>query len=230
MRVNVPWWGFKVYQMCKPLLPKATLAKIKLFAKGCDFLPDLERYVERDQLPSFLGGTSLAPWPFSNGGDVPVGTLRNIRPAPLVPRVESVGGSKLQPRVGKGGHVVGEQADAAWTTTEGVGRKPGSSPPPSKHASILPCACVLFLSCANLAGAFWATGTLRFMGRPGRCSPHGLHSPDAGSCSNTTDPMTSPALGTAISLVLLAFATNVFVWFKWELGRHRIHSNYHIAL
>lgn len=53
--VNAPWYAVKGWNLIKPLLPPATQAKVSILGEG-DFLPMLDEYVERDQLPSFLGG------------------------------------------------------------------------------------------------------------------------------------------------------------------------------
>ena len=53
--VNAPWYAVKGWNLIKPLLPPATQAKVSILGEG-DFLPMLDEYVERDQLPCFLGG------------------------------------------------------------------------------------------------------------------------------------------------------------------------------
>ena len=43
----------------------------------------LSKHVDLDQVPSLFGGSSAAPWPFAEGGDVPngAGTPRGRAPA-----------------------------------------------------------------------------------------------------------------------------------------------------
>ena len=53
--VNAPWYAVKGWNLIKPLLPSATQAKVNILGDG-DFLSMLDEYVDRDQLPSFLGG------------------------------------------------------------------------------------------------------------------------------------------------------------------------------
>jgi len=53
--VNAPWFAVKGWNLIKPLLPPATQSKVNILGIG-DFLPLLDEYVERDQLPDFLGG------------------------------------------------------------------------------------------------------------------------------------------------------------------------------
>jgi hypothetical protein len=65
------WFAVKGWNLIKPLLPPATQAKVQILGAG-DFLPLLDEYVERDQLPSFLGGaeTAFAVEPFYTETDL----------------------------------------------------------------------------------------------------------------------------------------------------------------
>ena len=53
--VNAPWYAVKGWNLIKPLLPPATQDKVAILGDG-DFLPLLDEFVDRDQLPNFLGG------------------------------------------------------------------------------------------------------------------------------------------------------------------------------
>eukprot|EP01043_Picozoa_sp_COSAG02_P022590 COSAG02_NODE_1178_length_14042_cov_11.526674_19_plen_129_part_00 len=53
--VNAPWYAVNGWKLVKPLLPPATQEKVNILGDG-DFLPLLDEFVDRDQLPSFLGG------------------------------------------------------------------------------------------------------------------------------------------------------------------------------
>jgi hypothetical protein len=55
--VNAPWAAVKGFNLVKPMLPKATQAKIQISGEDASGIPALQELVDLDQLPSWLGGT-----------------------------------------------------------------------------------------------------------------------------------------------------------------------------
>ena len=82
---NAPWYVERVWSALKysGVIPARTLAKVSIFSDEAKFLAELSKHVDLDQVPSLFGGSSAAPWPFAEGGDVPngAGTSRGRAPA-----------------------------------------------------------------------------------------------------------------------------------------------------
>lgn len=64
--VNAPTIVGMAWALYKPFLDKKTCQKIK-FIKGKDWQAQLQEFVAPDQLPDFLGGTSVGVYPKSMG-------------------------------------------------------------------------------------------------------------------------------------------------------------------
>ena len=65
-------------QMIKPLFPRRTQGKFRVYKRGDDarLRRDLEKDVAPEQLPQFLGGTNPERWLYGDGGDVPKGFVK----------------------------------------------------------------------------------------------------------------------------------------------------------
>mgnify|MGYP001981377440 CR=1 FL=1 len=72
---NAPWYVERVWSALKysGVIPARTLAKVSIFSDEAKFLAELSKHVDLHQVPSLFGGSSAAPWPFAEGGDVPNG-------------------------------------------------------------------------------------------------------------------------------------------------------------
>eukprot|EP00404_Azadinium_spinosum_P000972 CAMPEP_0180425676 /NCGR_PEP_ID=MMETSP1036_2-20121128/5394_1 /TAXON_ID=632150 /ORGANISM="Azadinium spinosum, Strain 3D9" /LENGTH=322 /DNA_ID=CAMNT_0022431189 /DNA_START=30 /DNA_END=995 /DNA_ORIENTATION=- len=67
--VNMPWYYNWAWKLISPFLPARTLAKVQIC--GSDFMSTLEEYVDKSEIPAFLGGDSKEPWTGGKGGDLP---------------------------------------------------------------------------------------------------------------------------------------------------------------
>ena len=74
--VNVSRIFYGIWLIFKQFLPASTVLKVRLYKKGDSrFIRDIAEYIDIDQIPPHLGGTCPIPWPYGDGGDVPVGCL-----------------------------------------------------------------------------------------------------------------------------------------------------------
>ncbi|SAM05617.1 hypothetical protein [Absidia glauca] len=53
--VNVPWWGSKIFNLIRPLLPEATVKKF-VVCSNSDMLETLQKSIDKDQLPTVYAG------------------------------------------------------------------------------------------------------------------------------------------------------------------------------
>ncbi|KAI8096765.1 CRAL-TRIO domain-containing protein [Halteromyces radiatus] len=53
--VNVPWWGSKIFNLIKPLLPEATIKKF-VVCSNSEMMTSLTKIIDQDQLPKVYTG------------------------------------------------------------------------------------------------------------------------------------------------------------------------------
>ena len=56
--------------LIKPLLPAATRKKLSVHRTEKSWLKAMQKQIDLDQIPEFLGGTNKTPWPHGEGGVV----------------------------------------------------------------------------------------------------------------------------------------------------------------
>ena len=67
---NAPWFMKFGLALLKPLLPAATRKKLSVHRTEKSWLKAMQKQIDLDQIPEFLGGTNKTPWPHGEGGVV----------------------------------------------------------------------------------------------------------------------------------------------------------------
>ena len=73
--VRAPWIFSAIYKLVSPILDKPTREKVQIYGSGKKYLKAIEKYVDLNQVPSWLGGTD-ASCKIPYGGTIKKGALQ----------------------------------------------------------------------------------------------------------------------------------------------------------
>jgi len=68
---NVPWVAAQFWGTAKRFFPKRDADRVKLFTSGehAQFVKELLKHVDKEQVPLWIGGESTEPWPYGKSLD-----------------------------------------------------------------------------------------------------------------------------------------------------------------